>query len=91
MDKSEVYAVGVIVFQMLWGTQNVDHSRRLATKSCRFQDFIDANIHERFFEYEVAKLARIASCTNEYLYDRSSVESVIHEQSNGQQLSLKFE
>lgn len=42
---------------------------------------------KRFFEYEVAKLARIASCTNEYLYDRPSVESVIHELRNGQRLS----
>ncbi|KAI6674886.1 hypothetical protein NL676_002792 [Syzygium grande] len=82
-EKSDVYAFGMIVFQILSGKQKVDHSMRLAAESCRFQEFIDANIHGRFFEYEAAKLARIASlCTNESPYDRPSMEAVIHELSN---------
>lgn len=82
-EKSDVYAFGMIVFQILSGKQKVDHSMRLAAESCRFQEFIDANIHGRFFEYEAAKLAKIASlCTNESPYDRPSMDAVIHELSN---------
>lgn len=82
-EKSDVYAFGMIVFQILSGKQKVDNSMRLAAESCRFQEFIDANIHGRFFEYEAAKLAKIASlCTNESPYDRPSMDAVIHELSN---------
>jgi len=82
-EKSDVYAFGMIVFQILSGKQKIDHSMRLAVESCRFQEFIDGNIHGRFFEYEAAKLVKISSlCTNEFPYDRPSMDAVIHELSN---------
>ncbi|KAJ6764497.1 PROTEIN NSP-INTERACTING KINASE 2-LIKE [Salix koriyanagi] len=79
-DKSDVYAFGVIVFQVLSGKRKVSNLVRLGADACRFQDYIDPNLHGRFFEYEAAKLARIAwLCTHESPTERPSMEAVVHE------------
>ncbi|KAF9671914.1 hypothetical protein SADUNF_Sadunf12G0100000 [Salix dunnii] len=79
-DKSDVYAFGVIVFQVLSGKRKVSNLVRLGADACRFQDYIDPNLHGRFFEYEAAKLARIAwLCTHESPMERPSMEAVVHE------------
>ncbi|KAJ6410689.1 hypothetical protein OIU84_007443 [Salix udensis] len=82
-DKSDVYAFGVIVFQVLSGKRKVTNLVRLGADACRFQDYIDPNLHDRFFEYEAAKLARIAwLCTHESPIERPSMEAVVHELGN---------
>jgi len=82
-DKSDVYAFGVIVFQVLSGKRKVTDLVRLGADACRFQDYIDPNLHGRFFEYEAAKLARIAwLCTHESPLERPSTEAVVHELGN---------
>ncbi|KAJ6688644.1 LRR RECEPTOR-LIKE SERINE/THREONINE-PROTEIN KINASE-RELATED [Salix koriyanagi] len=82
-DKSDVYAFGVIVFQILSGKRKVTNLVRLGADACRFQDYIDPNLHDRFFEYEAAKLARIAwLCTHESPIERPSMEAVVHELGN---------
>ncbi|KAJ6869638.1 LRR receptor kinase BAK1 [Populus alba x Populus x berolinensis] len=82
-DKSDVYAFGVIVFQVLSGKRKVTNLVRLGADACRFQDYIDPNLHGRFFEYEAAKLARIAwLCTHESPIERPSTEAVVHELGN---------
>lgn len=82
-DKSDVYAFGVIVFQVLSGKRKVTDLVRLGADACRFQDYIDPNLHGRFFEYEAAKLARIAwLCTHESPIERPSTEAVVHELGN---------
>ncbi|KAL4347995.1 hypothetical protein GQ457_17G026030 [Hibiscus cannabinus] len=80
-EKSDVYAFGVVVFQVLSGKQKITNLVRLGAESCcRFQDFIDPNLHGRFFEYEVAKLARIAwLCTHDSPIERPSMEEVVQE------------
>ncbi|KAJ4844038.1 hypothetical protein Tsubulata_024674 [Turnera subulata] len=82
-DKSDVYAFGVIVFQVLSGKRKVTNFVRLGAEACRFHDYIDPNLHGRFFEYEAAKLARIAwLCTHECPIERPSMEAVVHELGN---------
>ncbi|XP_041002608.1 probable leucine-rich repeat receptor-like protein kinase At5g63930 [Juglans microcarpa x Juglans regia] len=79
-EKSDVYAFGVLVFQVLSGKLKVTSSIRLGAESCRYQDFIDPNLHGRFFEYEATKLARIALlCTLESPIERPSMEAVAQE------------
>ncbi|KAK9292800.1 hypothetical protein L1049_020780 [Liquidambar formosana] len=48
-EKSDVYAFGVLLLQILSGKRKVTSSVRLGAESCRFQDFIDPNLHGRFF------------------------------------------
>lgn len=82
-DKSDVYAFGVIVFQVLSGKREVTNLVRLGGDSCRFQDYIDPSLHGRFFEYEAAKLARIAwLCTHESPIERPSMEAIVQELGN---------
>ncbi|KAF2315746.1 hypothetical protein GH714_040282 [Hevea brasiliensis] len=82
-DKSDVYAFGVIVFQVLSGKREVTNLVRLAAESCTFQDYIDPNLHGRFDEYEAAKLARIAwLCAHESPIERPSMEAIVQELGN---------
>ncbi|KAE8665538.1 Detected protein of confused Function [Hibiscus syriacus] len=83
-EKSDVYAFGVVVFQVLSGKQKITSLVHLGAESCcRFQDFIDPNLHGRFFEYEAAKLARIALlCTHDSPIERPSMEEVVQELGN---------
>ncbi|XP_050224670.1 LRR receptor-like serine/threonine-protein kinase SIK1 [Mercurialis annua] len=82
-DKSDVYAFGVIVFQVLSGKRNVTNLVRLGAEACRFQDYLDPNVHGRFFEYEAAKLARIAwLSTHESPDERPSMEAIVQELGN---------
>lgn len=82
-EKSDVYAFGVLVFQIISGKQKVTNLVRLGTEACRFHDYIDPNLQGRFFEYEATKLARIAwLCTHESPIERPSVEAVVHELGN---------
>ncbi|XVF53980.1 hypothetical protein PTKIN_Ptkin05aG0144300 [Pterospermum kingtungense] len=82
-EKSDVYAFGVVVFQVLSGKRKVTSLVQLGAESCRFQDFIDPNLHGRFFEYEAAKLARIAwLCTHDSPIERPSIEAVLQELGN---------
>ncbi|KAE8663987.1 hypothetical protein F3Y22_tig00112857pilonHSYRG00101 [Hibiscus syriacus] len=83
-EKSDVYAFGVVVFQVLSGKQKITSLVHLGAESCcRFQDFIDPNLHGRFFEYEATKLARLAwLCTHDSPIERPSMEEVVQEFSN---------
>ncbi|WCJ36518.1 Leucine-rich repeat protein kinase family protein [Euphorbia peplus] len=82
-DKSDVYAFGVIVLQVLSGKRKVTNLIRLGTDACRFQDYIDPNLNGRFFEYEATKLARIAwLCTHESPIERPTMEGVVQELGN---------
>ncbi|KAF8393600.1 hypothetical protein HHK36_021844 [Tetracentron sinense] len=80
MEKSDMYAFGVIVFQILSGKRKITQSMQLGAESCRFEDFIDANLEGKFSESEAAKLARIALiCTNDSPNQRLTMETVIQE------------
>lgn len=79
-EKSDVYAFGMIIFQILSGKRKVSGSTRLGAELCKFEDFIDANLEGKFSESEAAKLGKIALvCTHESPINRPSMDSVIHE------------
>lgn len=81
--KSDVYAFGTLVLQLLSGKQKVTSSVRLGAETRKYQDFIDSNLHGRFFEHEAAKLARIAwLCAHECPIERPSMEEVVQELGN---------
>ncbi|KAF5478423.1 hypothetical protein F2P56_004983 [Juglans regia] len=82
-EKSDIYAFGVIILQILSGKQNVTNSIKLAAESYRFQDFMDTNLKVSFSESEATKLAEIAlMCTHEHPDHRPNIEAVIEELSS---------
>lgn len=82
-EKSDIYAFGVIILQILSGKRMLTNLTRLGAESCKFEDFIDNNLEGKFSESEAAKLAEIAlACTSELPDHRPTMEAVIQELSN---------
>nr|XP_043633858.1 LRR receptor kinase BAK1 [Erigeron canadensis] len=82
-QKSDIYAFGVLVFQIISGKRKFASAARFAAESCTFIDFIDPNLQGRFCEHEAAKFAKIAlMCTHESPDQRPSIEEVVQELGN---------
>ncbi|KAL6130732.1 hypothetical protein ACLB2K_069111 [Fragaria x ananassa] len=78
--KSDVYAFGMIVFQILSGKLKITQVTRQGAEAGKFEDFIDANLEGKFSESEATKLGRIAlHCTQESPNHRPSIEYVVNE------------
>ena len=78
-EKSDVYAFGVIVFQILTGRTKVTHLR-LSAESGKLDDLVDENLNGNFSKLEAAKLASIAlACTSEAPSQRPRMEVVLKE------------
>ncbi|EPS73880.1 hypothetical protein M569_00875, partial [Genlisea aurea] len=72
-EKSDVYAFGVLVFQILSGKLNVPASARAGSL-----EFVDANLHGKVCEAEFAVLAKLAvRCTDVCSDERPSMECVV--------------
>ncbi|CAG7908611.1 unnamed protein product [Brassica rapa] len=81
-DKSDVYAFGMILLQILSGKSKISHLMILqAVESGRLnEDFMDPNLRESFPEAEAAQLARLGLlCTHESSNQRPSMEDVMQE------------
>ncbi|KAK9724498.1 hypothetical protein RND81_05G077200 [Saponaria officinalis] len=79
-DKSDVYAFGMLVFQILSGKRKITNFVRVGAELSKPQEFIDPNIHEKYSEYEAAKLAKIAlDCTHDSPVERPSMDVVVLE------------
>lgn len=77
-ELSDVYAFGMVVFQVLSGRRKITNSIRVGAESLRSQEFVDPNLHGRFSEFEAAKLAKIAlNCTLELPNERPSMDAII--------------
>lgn len=82
-EKSDIYAFGVIILQVLSGKRKLTSSMHLAAESCTFQDFVDPNLKEKFSESKAAKLAEVAlMCTHDLPDQRPNIEAVIQELSS---------
>ncbi|KAJ7003904.1 leucine-rich repeat receptor-like serine/threonine-protein kinase [Populus alba x Populus x berolinensis] len=80
-EKSDIYAFGVIILQILSGKQMLSSkSMRLAAACCMYDDFVDTSLQGNFSESEAAKLAKIAlACTDELPDHRLAMKEVIQE------------
>lgn len=82
-EKSDIYAFGMLVFQVISGRTKITNSIRVGAESSRPQEFIDQNLHGMFSEYEAAKLAKIAlNCTHESPTERPSIDEIVIDLSN---------
>lgn len=79
-EKSDVFAFGVIIFQILSGKRLLSSSMRSAAECCSFENFIDSNLKGNFTEPEAAILGKIAlRCTSELPDNRPTIFRVIEE------------
>ncbi|XAR70410.1 Non-specific serine/threonine protein kinase [Bertholletia excelsa] len=79
-EKSDVYAFGMIIFQILSGKSKITYLMRLVAESGRLEDLIDPNLRGKFIESEAVKITRIALvCTHELPDQRPTMEEVIEE------------
>ncbi|KAM1175239.1 hypothetical protein ACFX19_028263 [Malus domestica] len=78
--KSDIYAFGMIVFQILSGKYKITQVARQGAEAGRFEDFMDANLEGNFSESEASKLGRLALlCMHESPIYRPSMENVVKE------------
>ncbi|XP_052211182.1 LRR receptor-like serine/threonine-protein kinase GSO1 isoform X2 [Diospyros lotus] len=82
-ENSDVYAFGVVMFQILSGRCKISRLTRRGADSCKFEDFMDANLNGSFSESEAAKLGKIAfACTHESPSRRPAMEFILQELSS---------
>ena len=82
-EKSDVYAFGVIMLQILSGKTYLNSSIRLAAESGRYEEFIDANLKGKFSKTEAAILTKIAVISTDELPDsRPTMKTVIQDLGN---------
>ncbi|XP_058085260.1 probable leucine-rich repeat receptor-like protein kinase At5g63930 [Magnolia sinica] len=79
-EKSDVYAFGVIVLQILSGKRRITHLTRVTAESGKLEDLIDGNLHGKFSNSEAVKLRKVALvCTNDAPDRRPTMGMVIEE------------
>ncbi|RDX60989.1 Protein NSP-INTERACTING KINASE 2 [Mucuna pruriens] len=79
-EKSDIYAFGVIILQVLSGKTTIGSSIRMAVESFRFDDSVDTNLRGKYSKSEAATLSKLAiQCTHELPDQRPSIVDVIQE------------
>ncbi|KAJ8900270.1 hypothetical protein K2173_024910 [Erythroxylum novogranatense] len=88
-EKSDVYAFGIIILQILSGKRDVTQLILQAAESNRVEEVVDANLDKGFSESEAVKLCKLALlCTHESPFHRPTIGSVIQELSS---ISVTFQ
>ncbi|RDX71666.1 Leucine-rich repeat receptor protein kinase EMS1, partial [Mucuna pruriens] len=78
--KSDVYAFGVIVFQLLTGKRDITQLNCQQVETASLKDIVDENLEGIFSELEATKLSRVALlCTHESPHLRPSMDNVMLE------------
>ena len=79
-DKSDIYAFGMLIFQIVSGKTRIGPTIRQGAELCKFEDFVDANLDGNFSEPEAIALAKIALlCTHESPNSRPTIMIVAQE------------
>ncbi|CAJ1943508.1 unnamed protein product [Sphenostylis stenocarpa] len=79
-EKSDIYAFGVIVLQLLSGKALIGGSIRVAVEAFKFEDFVDTNLKGDYSKSEAAILSKLAiACTHEMPEQRPTMVEVIEE------------
>ncbi|KAL0324417.1 UNVERIFIED_CONTAM: putative LRR receptor-like serine/threonine-protein kinase [Sesamum calycinum] len=79
-EKSDVYAFGVIILQVLSGQRKLTSLMRIAAESGKLEEFVDPALEGKFSETEAARLTKIAlDCTDELPDSRPSMVSVVRD------------
>lgn len=79
-EKSDVYAFGMIIFQILSGKSRITQLNCHGAELSRFEDFIDVNLAGKFKETEAAKLGELAlACTHESPDCRPDIGTIMQE------------
>ncbi|KAK4260474.1 hypothetical protein QN277_003579 [Acacia crassicarpa] len=79
-EKSDIYAFGVIILQVVSGKTVIGSSIKMAVESFRFEDFVDSNLKGRYAKSEAAMMAKLAlMCTHELPDQRPTMVEVIQE------------
>ncbi|KAL6606583.1 hypothetical protein ACP70R_042236 [Stipagrostis hirtigluma subsp. patula] len=78
-DKSDVFAFGIVVLQVISGRRDVSQLK-LGTAVCDLEGLIDGNLNGVFSRTEAAKLVAVAThCTSEAASQRPSMEAVVQQ------------
>lgn len=79
-DKSDIYAFGMLVFQILLGKTLVNPIIRKGTEVGNFNELIDPNLEGNFPEVEAGRLGRLALlCTHDSPGLRPSMDDIVKE------------
>ncbi|MED6207633.1 hypothetical protein PIB30_037504 [Stylosanthes scabra] len=79
-EKSDVYAFGVMVFQLLSGKRDITQLSRQGMETASYRDVVDEKLEGKFSESEAAKLWGVALlCIHESPHLRPYMEDVIQE------------
>lgn len=79
-EKSDVYAFGVIILQVLSGRRRLSRSIRTAAEAGKVEELVDSRLHAQLSDAEAALLIKIAlDCTLECPDSRPSIASIVQE------------
>lgn len=79
-EKSDVYAYGVMILQLLSGRTMLSSSVRTAAESGKLDYLIDAKLEGEYSRIEAARLAKIAlDCTDDSPDSRPTMEAVVRD------------
>ncbi|KAL5212547.1 hypothetical protein ABZP36_023394 [Zizania latifolia] len=81
-EKSDVFAFGIVVFQVITGRRDVSQLK-VSTTASDLESLVDENLIGVFSRTEAAKLAAVAAhCTSEASSQRPTMEAVVQQLSS---------
>lgn len=79
-EKTDIFAFGVIILQILSGKLMLTSSLRIAAENGEHSGFIDEYLREEFDKPEAIAMARIGiSCTQEIPNNRPNIETLLED------------